>query len=146
MAHWQAPGRSTVAPFLIVNDPEAVIAFAVQVFGAELPQAVLRRGDGSLWNAELRIGDSTIMLSGGQGMNATGFIHIYVPDADECYARALEAGAKPMMPVEDQFYGDRAGGVTDSQGNMWWIATHKQTLSEAELEAAARAEEARRED
>lgn len=145
MAHWQAPGRSTVAPFLIAKNPDAVITFAVQVFGAELSRPVLRKSDGSLWNAELRIGDSTILLgAGGEGFSQPGFVHVYVPDADEAHARALEAGATTMMPVEDQFYGDRAGGVTDPQGNLWWIATHQRHLDDDALEAAARQEETRR--
>jgi PhnB protein len=71
-------------------------------------------------------------------------LYVYVEDADATYKRALAAGAEEFMPVEDQFFGDRAGGVKDAQGNTWWIATHRRDMTDAEIEAAARIEEKRR--
>lgn len=145
MTRWRPQGRSVVAPFIIVEDADAVIDFARAVFGAELLRPVLRHGDGRVWNAELDIGGSTIMVgSGGPDMVFTAFVHVYVNDVEAVFAKAQSAGAEVVMPVSDQFYGDRAGGVRDAAGNTWWIATHKKDLTDEELEAAKTAEERRR--
>jgi uncharacterized glyoxalase superfamily protein PhnB len=69
-------------------------------------------------------------------------LYVYVPDADAVYNQALRAGATEVMPMTDQFYGDRSGGVKDPEGNEWWIATHIEDVSEAEL--LRRAAEARK--
>ena len=60
-------------------------------------------------------------------------LYVYVEDVDAVYKRALQAGAKPVRELKDEFYGDRAGGVADPVGNQWWIATHKEDVSSEEL-------------
>lgn len=136
--------RPTVSTMIYCKDAPTVVSFLEEVFGAETPKRPLYRGNGSLWNAEVVIGDSMIMISeaeqGGPAMPA--FCYVYVEDADATYEKAIDAGAAPMMPVEDQFYGDRAGGVQDSQGNIWWIAAHQRDMDADEIDEAARAFEA----
>jgi PhnB protein len=139
--HWQAAECGTVSAMIFVDEAEEVMAFAQSAFDAKVVSAPLRRQDGTLWHATLRIGDSTIMVSARpEGMpKTTAFLHVYVPDADKAYADAVSAGAQPAMPVDDQFYGDRAGGVTDLAGNVWWVSTHIETLDDAEIQRRAAA-------
>ena len=141
MTDWKAPGRSTVSPFIVIENPQAVIDFAMAVFGAEYASEPLMRSDGSLWNAEIRIGDCTIFFGTAEQPDHArpAFVYLYVEDCDAAFARALEHGASVMMPVEDQFYGDRAGGVFDMAGNIWWIATFKEDVEFDEIERRARA-------
>ncbi|MEO0400180.1 MAG: VOC family protein [Pseudomonadota bacterium] len=144
MTSWRAPGRPTVSTMIYCANADEVIAFAKAVFGASLKRKPLRRQDGTFWNAELTIGDSMIMIAEAEanGPSLAGFVYVYTEDADAIYQKALDAGAQPMVPLEDQFYGDRAGGVQDPQGNIWWIATHQRALDDDALVAAARAFEA----
>ena len=90
-----------------------------EVYRAEMP-------DGSIPHAQVRIGDSIIALAGGHGpyQPMPSSLHIYVPDADSVYARAIAAGAESIRPPTDQPYGDREAGVKDPFGNWWFIATH----------------------
>jgi PhnB protein len=92
-------------------------------------------------HAEVRIGDSVVMLSDAMGewkLMPTS-IYLYVNDADATYQRALQAGATPMMEPANQFYGDRQGSVKDPAGNYWWIATHIEDVSREELAQYAEA-------
>jgi len=145
---WQPKGRSTVSPFLTVRDAHKVLEFAKSIFGAEEITPPLWFEDGKLWNAEIAIGDSSIMIAEappGDEMIMPGWIYLYVEDVDAMVAKALDAGAQSFMPVEDQFYGDRAGGVKDMAGNIWWIATHEETLTHKEIvERARKVEEERK--
>jgi PhnB protein len=95
--------------------------------------------DGSIGHSEIRVGDSMIMLSSAreQWKAMPTMIHLYVEDCDAVYAKAVEAGAETVMPLADQFYGDRSGGVKDVAGNLWWIATHKKDISEEEMKRHA---------
>ena len=136
------PGRSTVMPYVAVADAQAAIDFAMTVLGATLAEPPLRHRDGSIWNAELRIGDSALLVSQARGFGPhPAFLYVYVEDCDATYIRALEAGAESLMPPGDQFYGDRNAGVRDNAGNIWWIAEWKETLSADELQARALAAE-----
>lgn len=145
MSAWKPEGRSTVSPYIIVKDADKVIDFAKAVFDAQVLRTPLRHADGRVWNAELDIGGTTIMLGDGGGdMTFTAFVHVYVEDVDASYKRAIAAGAQEVMPVSDQFYGDRSGGVADPCGNTWWIATHQKDMTDQELEAAKIEEEKRR--
>ncbi len=140
MTNWKAPGRSTVCPMIYCRDAEKTIDFAREVFGAEEEGARLYRETGALWNAEIRIGDVTILIAeDADGMGFTPFLYVYVPDADATYEKALKEGATPFMPPGDRFYGARDGGVRDPQGNVWWIGTHTVDLTPGEIEAGARA-------
>ena len=135
-------GYHSVTPYIVVAGAAAAIDFYKKAFGAE---EVLRMAAGDkLGHAEIRIGDSMIMLSdewpehGMLGPAArggpTGFLMIYVEDVDAAFARAVAAGAQVLRPVEDQFYGDRSGSVTDPFGHQWTLATHIEDVGEEELQ------------
>jgi PhnB protein len=118
-------GYSTVSPYLIAAGAQAVIDFLKQAFGAE----ELRRydiSDGSIMHAEVRIGDTVVML-GDAGENwpaVPAHLHVYVDDVDATYQRALEAGGLSVQPPQRKGQDpDRRGGVKDPAGNTWWIAT-----------------------
>lgn len=136
---WRASGRSVVSTFIVVPDAMRVVEFAKAVFDASEIREPLFHADGTLWNVELDIGGSTVMLGEAtEGMHRPAFVYVHVEDCDATYAKALAAGGKPIMPPQDQFYGDRDGGVEDMAGNWWWIATHKEDLPAAEIERRAR--------
>lgn len=144
MTDGRPDGYGAVTPFMMVDDVQAVIDFAVAAFDARLDSET-RHADGRYWHAALDIAGSKIMLgTAGEGHALRSFLHLYVPDADATFARALDAGASVVMPVEDQFYGDRSGGVRDAQGNLWWIATQVEKLSPEEVQHRADAEDAKR--
>jgi uncharacterized glyoxalase superfamily protein PhnB len=105
-----------------------------QAFAAEEIQR-MSQPDGSIAHAEVRIGDSRVMLgeASGEYESIPAMLHLYVEAADIVYERALQAGATSVRELADQFYGDRIGGVKDSFGNQWWIATHIEDVSPAEL-------------
>ena len=91
--------------------------------------------EGKVMHAEVKIGDSRIMLAKACGEMGPmpAMIHLYLNDADATYRAAIEAGATSVQEPTDQFYGDRSGGVKDACGNLWWIATHKEDLTPEEL-------------
>lgn len=137
-------GYHSVTPYIVVDGAAKAIDFYKQAFGAEEVLRMPIPGDEKLGHAEIRIGDSVIMLSdewpdhGMLGPKARGgptsSLMIYVEDCDASFARAIEAGASEERAVEDQFYGDRSGSVIDPFGHRWTISTHKEDLSEAELQ------------
>jgi uncharacterized glyoxalase superfamily protein PhnB len=114
-------GYTAVAPYLVVADIAAALDFTEKVFWAERLRA-FTRPDGTPRHAEVRIEDTVVMFGQMPGGPAA-HVHVYVPDPDAAYARALEAGAQSFMPVEDQDVGGRRGGVTDTNGITWWF-TH----------------------
>lgn len=134
-----------VTPHLICAGASDAIAFYVRAFGA-VELARLPGPGGQLMHALIRIGDSHLMLNdefpdfGALGPKARGgtsvTLHLYVPDADASFARALEAGATVVMPLADQFWGDRYGVVADPWGHHWSIATHVRDMSAEEIQAA----------
>lgn len=135
--------RSTVATFIVVPDAMRVVSFAETVFGATRLGRPLFRADGRLWNIELDLGGSTLMLGDGGGdFVRTGFLYVEVADCDATFRRALEAGASEVMPPDERFYGARDAGVEDMAGNWWWIATTGPHPGDDEVERRARAEEA----
>lgn len=136
-----APGYHSVTPYLTVRDAVAAVDFYRRAFGAELVMK-LTMPDGKYAHAEIKIGDSHIMMAeenpewGNQSPQTlkgspVSFM-IYVPDADAAFARALAAGCTQVRPVEDQFYGDRTGTLKDPFGFQWSIGTHQEEVSEAE--------------
>jgi PhnB protein len=135
-------GYRTVTPYLIVTRAPEVIDFMKRAFGAQL-LFQMANPDGSIGHSELRVGDSMIMLSSGreQWKPMPTMIHLYVEDCDAVFAKAVEAGAEVVMPLADQFYGDRSGGVKDVAGNYWWIATHVKDVSEEEMKRHAQAKQ-----
>ena len=139
-------GYHNVTPALVVRDAPAAITFYKEAFGAEELNR-MPGPDGKIMHAEIKIGDSIIMLGeenpewGALSPLSTkgtpGSLHIYVDDADAVYSKALRAGAKTKMPLEDAFWGDRYGKVTDPFGHEWGIATHVRDVSREEMKKAA---------
>jgi PhnB protein len=129
-----------VTPYLVVDGAAKLIDFLKRVFGAT-EKEMMKTPDGRVMHAEVRIGDSVIMMGepGGQWKATPAALYVYVEDTDSAYKRALEMGATSRMEPADQFYGDRNAGVQDSWGNLWWIATHKEDVAPDELEKRARA-------
>lgn len=114
--------RHAVTPYITVHKPAELIDFVTQSFDAI--EHFRATGSAGGMHAEVSIGDSIVMIGGAEHIepNPTA-IHLYVPDADQAYERALKAGAKSLMPVADQPFGERSGGVEDIHGNRWYIAT-----------------------
>ena len=127
-------GFRTVTPYLVVDGAADVLEFVKQAFGAE-EKFRMDMPSGKIGHAEARIGDSIVMVGdAGERMAAMpAMIHLYVEDCDATYERALAAGATSEREPTDQFYGDRSAGVRDSAGNLWWIATHVEDVSEDEM-------------
>ena len=112
----------TVTPYFTVHKPAELIDFVTQAFGAV--EHFRATGSAGGMHAEVSIGDSLVMIGGAEHIQPMPTaIHLYVPDVDEAYERALKAGATSLMPVADQPYGERSGGVEDAEGNRWYIAT-----------------------
>lgn len=133
-------GYHTVTPCLTVKGAEKVIEFLKKAFDAtELSRLSLP--DGAVMHAELKVGDSIVMLgeASEQCKPTTASLYLYVNDADTIYGRAILAGSLSQMEPASQFWGDRAGCVTDPAGNQWWIATRVEDLSTAEIEKRGRA-------
>jgi PhnB protein len=133
-------GYHTVSPYIVVPGVAKLIDFAKQAFGATEVH-VSKRPDGSVQHAEIKIGDSIVMMGEAQsgGKNFPAMLHLYVDGVDAVYRRALEAGAKSLREPADQPYGDRSGGVEDAFGNQWWISTHIEDVSSDEMERRAKA-------
>ena len=135
-------GYHTVTPYLIVDGAAAAIDYYQRAFGAT-ESLRLDCGNGKIGHAEIKIGDSTVMLAdefpdmGARGPQAFGgtpvSLLLYVEDADAMVQRAIDAGGKEVRPVKDQFYGDRSGMVSDPFGHIWTIATHKEDLAPQEI-------------
>ena len=126
-------GYHTVTPYLVVEGAAKVIDFAKQAFGAEELNR-MATPDGTIMHAEIKIGDSRVMLGEAQGpwKPMPTAIYLYVEDCDTTYKRALQAGATSLMEPADMFYGDRNAGVQDPAGNFWWISTHIEDISTEE--------------
>lgn len=120
----QQPAQQTVTPYLTVKRAELLVEFVKEVFGAV--ELFRTTGSAGGMHAEVTLGDSKLMIGGYESVEEIPTaLHVYVPDADAVYHRALAAGATSMEEPVDQFYGDREAGVKDPTGNVWWIATHK---------------------
>jgi PhnB protein len=141
-------GYHNVTPYLIVNDAAAAIEFYKKAFGAtELMR--MPKPNGKIGHAEIRIGDSPIMLAdeapemGARSPRTFGgspvSIFLYVDDVDTTFARAVNGGAQVQRPLADQFYGDRTGGVEDPFGHVWYIATHVEDVSPEDMKKRAAA-------
>ena len=138
------PGYHTVTPYLTVEGVASLLDFLQKAFDATVIER-MDGPDGTVMHAEVRIGDSVVMMGDTAGrfpaMPAT--LYMYVPDCDALYKRAIDAGATSISAPADQFYGDRHGGVTDPSGNRWYIATRIETVPPDELQRRA-AEHARK--
>jgi PhnB protein len=142
------PGYHTVTPYLVVRGAAQALDFYRRAFGAT---ELVRMADpsGKIGHAEIRIGDSIVMLADEYpemgaispqtaGGSAVG-LYLYVEDVDALGAQAVSAGATVERPIQDQFYGDRSGTFRDPFGHKWTIATHVEELTAEEIERRARA-------
>lgn len=145
------PDMHALTPHLICRDAARAIEFYKQAFGA-VEHGRLPGPDGLVMHALLHIGDSPLMLADEfpqstpacpQSAQALGgspvILHLYVEDVDAVAAKAIEAGAKVLMPVADQFWGDRYGRFEDPFGHQWSIASHVRDVSPEEMKAAMEA-------
>ena len=139
-------GHPAVSPYLIVDDAPRALEFYKKAFGA---RELMRHAgpDGRIGHAEIRIGDSIVMLAdehleinakspktvGGTPVR----LHLYVKDVDAVARQATAAGAKTVRPVQTQFYGDRNGMLEDPFGHQWHVSTHVEDVSPAELRRRA---------
>jgi PhnB protein len=138
-------GYHSVTPYLYIDGAAEAIEFYKRAFGAtelyRLPGA-----EGKIGHAEIKIGDSYIMLADESepmqafspkhyGGVSTSFM-VYLPDVDSVFQQAIDAGGSVWRPLADQFYGDRTGGITDPFGHQWYLATHLRDVSPEEMKEA----------
>jgi PhnB protein len=134
-------GYHSVTPYLIISGAAKAIDFYAKALGAT--EVMRLDHGGKIGHAEVKIGDSHIMLAdefpemGARSPQSLGGtpvgICLYVPNVDELFKRAVDAGAKVERPVQDQFYGDRSGTIIDPFGHKWTIATHKEDLTPEQI-------------
>ncbi|MGH9216925.1 MAG: VOC family protein [Acidimicrobiales bacterium] len=135
-------GYPRVSPYLVVDGAQKAIEFYTTVLGAT-ERMRMPGPDGRIGHAELRVGDSVIMLAdefpdmGAKGPSAYGgspvSISVYVEDVDATFDKATGAGATVVRPLENQFYGDRSATFDDPFGHRWTIATHVEDVSPEEM-------------
>ena len=140
------PGYHTVTPSIVVAGADRALDFYKKAFGAE---EIMRfpGPDGSIMHAEMRIGDSIVMLGdempdqAGKSPKSIGgtpvSFFVYRENVDAAWQQAVDAGAKTIMPLADQFWGDRTGCLEDPFGHRWWLAQHVQDLTPEELQRNA---------
>ena len=135
-------GYHSVTPYLIIDGAADALEYYKKAFGAV--ELFRMEHEGKIGHAEIKIGDSPIMLSdenpqegykspktlGGSGVG----IMIYVDDVDTIFNQAIAAGGTEVKALQDQFYGDRSGTLTDPYGHVWTVATHKEDVSPEEIE------------
>jgi len=139
-------GYHAVTPYLICKGASEAIEYYKKVFGAT---EIMRHGEpgGPVGHAELKIGDSVIMLADEHpevgafapkpGGGTPISLMVYLPDVDTVFRRAVEAGGKEVRPLADQFYGDRSGQLLDPYGHQWTIATHTEDIEPEAMERRA---------
>jgi len=141
-------GFNTLTPHIIVQDAAKASDFYQKAFGAKEDARHTTPDGKSVMHAQLRIGNSMLMLGSefppmclspkSRGGTSTT-LHLYVPDADAAFDKAVKAGCTVKMPMMDQFWGDRYGQVEDPFGHVWSIATHKQDLTHTQIQENAKA-------
>jgi PhnB protein len=140
-------GRSALIPYIAVRNGDKAIEFYKKAFGATTGY-IMRSPDGKVGHAEIRIGNSKLMLSDEMPQSgcsapetlhgSTGSLMLYVDDVDSVFQQAVQAGAKPQVQPADMFWGDRFGRVIDPFGHPWGLATHKEDVADAELDRRAK--------
>jgi uncharacterized glyoxalase superfamily protein PhnB len=132
-------GYHSVTPFITARGAIDVIDFLKRAFGAELSSDIVKHTDGTVMHAEVKIGDSRIMIAEESEMAkaSPSTFYLYVADVDAAFQRAVTAGGKTIMEPMDMFYGDRSGGVKDPSGNSWFVATHIEDVSREEIRKRA---------
>jgi PhnB protein len=140
-------GFHTVSPHLTVRDGAKMIEFYTRALGANEIRRSLAPDGKALLHAELQIGDSRVFLNGEfpemdmvcplERRGTSVVIHLYVEDVDSLYKQAVDAGAKVLMPLADQFWGDRYGVIEDPSGHRWSMATHIEDRTQEQMKKAA---------
>jgi uncharacterized glyoxalase superfamily protein PhnB len=132
-------GFHTVTPYLVIEGAEKTITFLQKAFDAKFDHEPTKRPDGKIMHATLKIGNSKIMISDAseRAKASPVMLYLYVPDVDAAHQQALKAGGVSIMEPSDQFYGDRSSGVKDPAGNQWFIGTHIEDVTPAELQRRA---------
>ncbi len=129
-----------MTPYLLVKGVGQLVEFCKEAFGA---QEIARHlhPDGAVGHAEIRIGDSMVMMGEARDEwpDRPSCIYLYVTDADATFRQAIKAGGTPLSEPTDQYYGDRSGGLMDPSGNYWWISTHIEDVSSEEISRRAAA-------
>ena len=138
-------GFHTVTPYLVQQDTKRALEFYKRAFGAET-RNLMPGPNGKVMHAELKIGDSILFLSDefpemspetkspASAGCVTASMFLYVSDVDATFKKAVDAGARAVMPVTDMFWGDRFGKVADPFGHHWGIATHKEDVPPQEMQ------------
>lgn len=139
-------GYHSVTPYLVIKGAAKAIDFYKRAFGA-VELFHMEGPDGRIGHAEIKIGNSPVMLAdehphmgfkGPQSLGGTPVsLMIYVEDVDKVFPQAVAAGATVTRPLQDQFYGDRSGTLTDPFGHVWTVSTHKEDVPPEELEKRA---------
>ena len=140
------PGHPAISPYLIVDNAPRALEFYKKAFGAK--ELMRHAGpDGRIGHAEIRIGDSLVMLAdehpeiNARSPKSVGgtpvSLHLYVKDVDAVGRQATAAGARTVRPIQTQFYGDRNGTLEDPFGHQWHISTHVEDVSPAEMRRRA---------
>lgn len=142
------PASDGATPYLVAQGAEDAIAWYQRIFGAELVTK-MNTPDGKVMHSELKVGPARFMLTeeslahGSRGPKTLGgsstTVILFVPDADATVKKAIAAGATAGMPVADQFWGDRSGTITDPFGHQWFISTHKEDLTPAQIQQRVQA-------
>jgi uncharacterized glyoxalase superfamily protein PhnB len=137
-------GYNVVNPYITARDVAALVQFLQRTFGGVVSKQITQP-DGAVEHVEVAVGDSLLMIGPPEvdalvrshEANRPGTFYVFVADVDATYAQAMACGAGAWAPPSDAFYGDRIAAVTDTNGNAWWIATRKEILSAAQLQARA---------
>lgn len=133
-------GFHSVTPYLVVHGAARLLDFIQQAFDGKVTER-MEGPDGTIGHAEVRVGDSPVMLAeaSSRWKPTTSAIYLYVNDTDATYKRALASGGSSVMEPANQFYGDRNAGIQDPVGNLWWIATHIEDVAPEEMKKRAEA-------
>jgi len=137
---WVPKGFHTITPNIVADDAEQVVAFLKKAFGATETYR-LTMSNGKITHCELKLGDSVLNIGESmEGWPAHGLVaQIYVEDSDQLFKRAVDTGAKEIMPMTDMFFGSREGRVADPFGNVWTIATLKEEVAPEEMQRRMKA-------
>jgi len=139
-------GFNTITPGLAVRDAGRAIDFYKKALGAKEkgrmpgPDGKIMHADIVIGNSHIMLGEENIQMNNPSPLHLNGSpvgLYVYFKDADKVFNQAVKAGATAAMPMMDQFWGDRAGMITDPFGHKWWIATHKRNLSPKAMKKAA---------
>jgi len=134
-------GYHSITPYLIAEGAHKLLEFIEKAFDGQI-LLKMQNDEGKIAHAEIKIGDSIMMLSEAseEWKPTQTILQLYVEDIDATYQKALEAGAVSVKEPKDQFYGDRSASVKDPLGNFWGIATHIEDVSDEEIKRRVSAE------